>query len=97
MHATCERGYERVEGGAHTSISRKFSGGPYSSSKDCWRASGMDCIVTLVRMCDADMQERSAQHERWLIDRKVGLSACGCASRLPASLDMSVRAPLMHL
>jgi hypothetical protein len=33
------------------------------------------------------MQERSAQCERWLIDRKVGLSACGCASKLPASLD----------
>ena len=32
-------------GVAHTSISRKFSGGPYSSSKDCWRASGIDCIV----------------------------------------------------
>ena len=28
-----------------TSISRKFSGGPYSSSKLCDRASGRDCIV----------------------------------------------------
>lgn len=30
---------------ARTSISRKFSGGPYSSSKDCDRASGSDCIL----------------------------------------------------
>src|SRR5436190_15422409 len=30
--------------GQRTSISRKFSGGPYISSKDCWRASGKDCI-----------------------------------------------------
>lgn len=28
-----------------TSISRKFSGGPYSSSKLCDRASGSDCIL----------------------------------------------------
>ena len=28
-----------------TSISRKFSGGPYISSKLCWRASGMACMV----------------------------------------------------
>ena len=29
----------------HTSISRKFSGGPYISSKVCWRDSGIDCIL----------------------------------------------------
>lgn len=45
----CEQGCRALEGkGAPdqpTSISRKFSGGPYSSSKLCDRASGSDCIV----------------------------------------------------
>jgi hypothetical protein len=42
-----------------TSISRKFSGGPYSSSNDCERASGSDCIVTLVS--GRDLVEEMAQ------------------------------------
>ena len=32
-----------------TSISRKFSGGPYISSKLCWRVSGM--MVCILRFC----------------------------------------------
>ena len=32
-------------GGELTSISRKFSGGPYISSKLCWRASGIACMM----------------------------------------------------
>jgi hypothetical protein len=41
-----------------TSISRKFSGGPYSSSKDCDRASGSDCIVGLERaVVDGGVEE----------------------------------------
>lgn len=37
----------RVEEGRErrTSISRKFSGGPYISSKLCWRASGIACML----------------------------------------------------
>ena len=34
-----------VRGRILTSISRKFSGGPYISSKVCWRDSGIDCIL----------------------------------------------------
>lgn len=30
-----------------TSISRKFSGGPYISSKVCWRDSGIACIFAV--------------------------------------------------
>jgi hypothetical protein len=45
----CEPGgWVAMSRGYVTSISRKFSGGPYSSSNDCERASGSDCMVTVV-------------------------------------------------
>jgi hypothetical protein len=47
------RGEERQRGAQHTSISRKFSGGPYISSKDCCRVSGMDCIIGLCSLAAA--------------------------------------------
>lgn len=46
----CQLGSERNERNQYeepTSISRKFSGGPYISSKLCWRASGIACILAV--------------------------------------------------
>ena len=37
-----------------TSISKKFSGGPYISSKLCWRESGIACMIAVRRWIARD-------------------------------------------
>lgn len=79
----CEQGCRPLKGkGAPdqpTSISRKFSGGPYSSSKLCDRASGSDCMVGVYVNVEAGRRLGCARvGDRWRGYRELMARRIGC-------------------